>query len=120
MIDLVEMREIRWSQEDQGMTFELLTHRPLERAETPGKWRENLLDHLTHLSDELTELYLAGQEIPPAAPAQGASGRATLTRAFTPVLCGASLRNIGVQPLLDAVVDFLPSPLDVPPAAAIT
>ena len=114
VVDLVEMRETRWNQDDQGVT---MTHAPVDpaRQELARKWRDNLMDHLSHVSDELTELYLAGAEIPPA-KLRAAIRRGTLTRAFTPVLCGASLRNVGVQPLLDAVVDYLPAPADVPPA----
>jgi elongation factor G len=114
VVDLVEMREIRWSQEDQGNTIGYTPIDPSRLAEA-RKWRENLMDHLSHISDELTEMYLAGTEIP-AADLHAAIRKATLTRAFTPVLCGASLRNVGVQPVLDAVVDYLPSPTDVPPA----
>ncbi len=113
LIDLLEMREVRFSQDDQGST---ISSSPLEpsRQEGARKWRETLLDHLSHISDELTELYLAGKDIP-VALLKKAIRQGTLSRAFTPVLCGASLRNVGVQPLLDAVVDYLPSPLDVPP-----
>jgi elongation factor G len=114
VVDLVEMREIRWSQEDQGVTIGYAPIDPSRLAEA-RKWRENLMDHLSHVSDELTELYLAGAPIP-AEKIRSAICQATLSRAFTPVLCGASLRNVGVQPVLDAVVDYLPSPVDVPPA----
>ncbi len=85
-----------------------------ERAGAARAGRENLLDALASLSDELTGLYLGGAEIP-AELVRRIIRQAVLQRAFTPVLCGASLRNMGVQPLLDAVVDYLPSPLDVPP-----
>ena len=114
VVDLLEMRETRWSQDDQGIT---MGHAPIDatRQEAARKWRENLMDHLSHVSDEITELYLAGSEIP-AATLRTAIRKGTLARAFTPVLCGASLRNVGVQPVLDAVVDFLPAPADVPPA----
>jgi elongation factor G len=114
VIDLVEMREIRWSQEDQGVT---IGYAPIDasRQAEAKKWREHLLDQLTHISDALTELYLQGAEIPTEL-LQKVIRQGTLSRAFTPVLCGASLRNVGVQPVLDAVVDFLPSPLDLPPA----
>jgi len=114
VLDLVEMRETRWSPEDQGQTF---THSPLDAARLGDArtWRENLMDHLSHVSDEITEMYLSGVEIPPA-KLRAAIRQATLSRTFTPVFCGASLRNIGVQPLLDAVVDYLPAPTDVPPA----
>ncbi len=114
VVDLVEMREIRWSQEDQGITIRYAPIDASRQAEC-HKWRENLLDHLSHISDELTEMYVAGREIP-AALLRTVIRKAALTRAFTPVLCGASLRNVGVQPVLDAVVDYLPSPTDVPPA----
>ena len=114
MIDLVEMREVRFLQEDQGVTIGFAPIDP-SRMEAARAGRENLMDHLTHLSDELTESYLSGAEIP-AAALRKVIRQGTLSRSFTPVLCGASLRNVGVQPLLDAVVDFLPSPIDVPPA----
>jgi elongation factor G len=114
VIDLVEMRETRWSQEDKGLT---IGHAPIEEARLAEarKWRENLLDHLSRVDDEITELFLKGAEIP-VTLLHKAIRRGTLSRAFTPVLCGASLRNVGVQPLLDAIVDFLPSPLDRPAA----
>jgi elongation factor G len=113
-VDLLEMQEIRWSVEDQGAT---MIRTPIDPARLPDarKWRERLIDQLAHVSDEITELYLAGKEIP-SALLRKVIRHGTLSRAFTPVLCGASLRNIGVQPLLDAMVDFLPSPLDLPPA----
>ncbi|HVP19223.1 MAG TPA: elongation factor G [Spirochaetia bacterium] len=114
VIDLVEMREIRWDQDDQGNAFLSQAVDPARAAEA-RKWRENLLDHLSHVSDTVTELYLAGTGIP-ADVLRKAIRQGTLGSRFTPVLCGASLRNMGVQPVLDAVVDFLPSPLDRPPA----
>ncbi|MCX7040123.1 MAG: elongation factor G [Spirochaetes bacterium] len=113
VIDLLSMREIRFSQDDQGSTMSSSPLAP-SREEGARKWRETLLDHLSHISDELTELYLAGKDIP-VALLKKAIRQGVLSRAFTPVLCGASLRNVGVQPLLDAIVDYLPSPLDVPP-----
>ncbi|HUI69462.1 MAG TPA: elongation factor G [Spirochaetia bacterium] len=116
VIDLVEMREIRWSQDDQGNTV-LYSAVDSTRAEQARAWRETLLDHLSHVSDKVTELYLAGADIP-ADALKAAVRQGTLRGSFTPVLCGASLRNMGVQPILDAVIDFLPSPLDIPPARA--
>ena len=113
VIDLVEMREIRWSQEDQGVTIGHAPIDPVRQAEA-RKGRERLLDQLAHLSDEITERYLSGRDIP-AELTKKVIRQGTLAREFTPVLCGASLRNVGVQRLLDAVVDFLPSPLDLPP-----
>jgi elongation factor G len=106
VVDLVEMREIRWSQEDQGLS---IGYAPIDGS------RMAEADHLTHISDHLTEQYLAGAEIPPA-ELRKAIRQGTLSRTFTPVLLGSSLRNVGVQALLDAVVDYLPSPIDLPPA----
>ena len=113
-VDLIEMREVRWDQNDQGNTL-LFSSIDSSRAEEARRGRENLLDQLSHISDKVTELYLAGSEIP-ANVLRAAIRQGVLANAFTPVLCGASLRNMGVQPVLDAVVDFLPSPLDRPPA----
>ncbi len=113
VIDLLEMREVRWSLEDQGSN---LLYEPIHasREAEARAWREKLLDQLGSISDELTELYLKGAEIP-AALLKKVVRQGTLQRSFTPVLCGASLRNMGVQPVLDAVVEYLPSPVDVPP-----
>jgi elongation factor G len=113
VVDLVEMREVRWSQEDQGLTIGTAAIDE-SRMAVARKWRDNLIDALTHISDSLTEQVLSGVEIPPER-LRAVIRQGTLSRAFTPVLCGASLRNVGVQPLLDAVVDLLPSPIDVPP-----
>jgi elongation factor G len=113
VVDLVEMRELRWDVGDQGATVLASPIAP-DRAEAARAAREKLLDALASLSDELTGRYLAGGEIP-ADLVRKVLRQAVLQRAFTPVLCGASLRNMGVQPLLDAVVDYLPSPLEVPP-----
>jgi elongation factor G len=113
VVDLVGMRELRWDEADQGATVLVSPIAP-DRAEAARAGRDLLLDALSSLSDELTGLYLSGAEIPPDL-VRKVLRQAVLQRAFTPVLCGASLRNMGVQPLLDAVVDYLPSPLDVPP-----
>jgi elongation factor G len=114
VIDLIEMQELRWTEEDQGATVSASPIDP-SRAVDARRWREKLIDHLAGISDEITELYLKGSDIP-AALVRKVIRQGTLSRAFTPVLCGASLRNVGVQPLLDAVVEYLPSPQDLPPA----
>jgi elongation factor G len=121
VIDLLAWEEIRWDQNDAGAT---LVRSPIaaSRQEAARSQREQLLDTLSaaadaELADRLTELFLEGREIPVellvAAIRQG-----TLGRAFVPVLCGASLKNMGIQPLLDAVVSYLPAPDEVPPARA--
>ncbi len=112
VIDLVGMQEVRWNADDQGTTWSCSPIAPSREAEA-RRAREAMLDALSHLSDELTERYVAGAEIPPSL-LKRVIREGTLQRAFTPVLCGASLRNIGVQPLLDAVVDYLPSPAELP------
>src|SRR5947209_1412906 len=91
---------------------------PAELAEQPTAAREHMLDEVSHHDDELVELILEEQEIP-ADRLKAAIRKATLEIKLTPVLCGSSFKNKGVQPLLDAVIDFLPSPLDVPPVEGI-
>ena len=87
---------------------------PAELAEEAAAAREHLLEEVSHYDDELLEMILEEQEIP-AARLKRAIRAATLAIQLTPVLCGSSFKNKGVQPLLDAVIDYLPSPLDVPP-----
>jgi elongation factor G len=79
------------------------------------EWHDSLIDKLSSFSDEITEYYLEGREIP-ADLLKKSIRRGTIARKIVPVLCGSSLRNMGVQPLLDAIVDYLPSPREVPPA----
>lgn len=113
VVDLLGMREIRWDQNDLGAT--LLTSVIAESREKEARsFRDNLIDRLSNISDVITELYLEGKKIPTQLIKE-IIRQATLERLFTPVLCGASLRNIGVQPLLDAIVDFLPAPDEVNP-----
>ncbi len=87
---------------------------PPEGEELFRAQRDKLIERIAETDDRLTEKYLEGEEITPV-ELRAALRRATLARKLVPVLCGAALRNKGVQPLLDAIVDYLPSPLDVPP-----
>jgi len=91
---------------------------PAEFADAAAAAREHLLEEVSHFDDELVELILEEREIPEAL-LKAAIRKATLAIALTPVLCGSSFKNKGVQPLLDAVIDYLPSPLDVPPVHGI-
>ncbi|HBO41966.1 MAG: translation elongation factor G [Spirochaetes bacterium GWD1_61_31] len=116
VIDLVNMREIRWGG-DGGIELEYTPIAP-ENLTLAQQWRDKLLDAVASASDEITELYLGGQEIP-LGLLQRALRDQTIARKLVPVLCGASRRNIGVQPVLDAVVDYLPAPDEVPPAPAL-
>ena len=114
VIDLIEMREIRW---DAGTDGERMEYSAIaeERVALAHEWRDKLLDAISSRSDKITELYLGGEAIP-ADLIREEIRKATLAREIVPVFCGASRRNLGVQPLIDAVVDYLPAPDEVLPA----
>jgi len=116
IVDLIAMEELRWDADEGGQN---ITRSPLgpEMADLAAEWRDRMVDALASHSDEITELYLSGEAIP-AELIRKALRDQTIARKAVPVLCGASRRNVGVQPLLDAVVDYLPSPIDVPPVSA--
>jgi elongation factor G len=95
-----------------------VTEVPDELAEAFAHHREQLIEKLAEADDQLMISYVEGREIT-AAELKKAIRRATLANAITPVLCGSALRNKGIQPLIDAVVDYLPSPVDVPPVAGV-
>ncbi len=116
LIDLVEMEAIVYKDE-LGKEQEIVEI-PADYVERATAAREHLLEEISHFDDELLELILEEQEIP-VALVKEAIRKATLALALTPVLCGSSFKNKGVQLLLDAVVDYLPSPLDVPPMEGI-
>ena len=110
VIDLIEMKEIRWPS-SEGDTMEISPLSP-EREGQARLWREKLIDALSAVSDPVTEKYLAGEELSAALLFEELR-KAVIGRAVLPVFAGASRRNIGVQPLIDAVVDFLPAPDEV-------
>ncbi len=113
IIDLVKMRAIVWREETLGARFDEIDI-PREYAEKARHARERLIETLGEVDDEIMEKYIHGEEI--SASALGAAlRRATVAIKLFPVLCGSAFKNKGVQPLLDAVVDYLPSPVDVPP-----
>jgi elongation factor G len=111
IIDLINMKAIIYKDE-LGKDIEI-TEIPEEHRAASEEAREHLLNEVSDYDDELVELILEEAEIP-AEKLVAAIRKATLEIALTPVLCGSSFKNKGVQPLLDAVIDFLPSPLDVP------
>ncbi|MDR1785086.1 MAG: elongation factor G [Spirochaetaceae bacterium] len=113
VIDLIRLREIRWDEETEGEKMTETDIAPERRAEALA-WREKLIDALSTTNDEIAERFLEGRDIPEAL-LRAEVRRGALARAFVPFLCGASRRNQGVQPLLDAVVDYLPSPLEALP-----
>src|SRR5947209_574661 len=104
--------------EAEPRTEQEITEIPDERAAEAAAAREHLLEEVSHYDDGLVELILEEKEVSPRRLRQ-AIRKATLDIKLTPVLCGSSFKNKGVQPLLDAVLDYLPSPLDVPPVEGI-
>jgi elongation factor G len=113
VIDLVGMKGIRWNEETLGATYEILPI-PEDLLPLAEENREGLLESLADRNDRIAELYLAGEPVDEKL-LKDEVRKAALALGTVPVLCGAVLKNKGVQPLLDAVIDYLPSPLDVPP-----
>jgi elongation factor G len=116
IVDLVANRAILY--EDELGTQVNVTEIPEEMAEAAAAAREHLLEEVSHYDDGLVELILEEQEVSEERLKQ-AIRKATLEIKLTPVLCGSSFKNKGVQPLLDAVIAYLPSPLEVPPVEGI-
>lgn len=113
VIDLVKMKAILWHSEDLGATFEEQDIPQELRAEAEAA-REHLVESVAEHDEETLHKYLEGQELT-AAEILKAARKACVAMAITPVICGSSFKNKGVQPLLDSVVNLLPSPLDIPP-----
>jgi len=111
VVDLIERRVIRFDAESLG---EKLLISEVDESLRPevDSWRDKLIEAVAEIDDELLEHYVAGEEVS-AGAIKKAVRKGTLARKITPVLCGAALRNKGVQPLLDAVCDFLPAPEDI-------
>jgi elongation factor G len=118
LIDLVEMRALFWEDETKGAGY-TATDIPAHLLQTALDARDRMLEAACEVDDGLLERYLAS-EILTADEIRSALRRGTLEMRFTPVLCGAAFRNKGIRPLLDAVVDFLPSPEDVPPIEGVS
>ncbi|MCW2694887.1 MAG: fusA [Mycobacterium sp.] len=111
VVDLIRMRGLAWHNEAKGEEFDIVEI-PAELADKAAEFREKLIETLSENDDELMEKYLEGEEFSEADILAGIR-RATLASKLNPVLCGTAFKNKGVQPMLDAVNDFLPSPLDV-------
>ncbi|MEQ8748675.1 MAG: elongation factor G [Amphiplicatus sp.] len=112
VIDLLEMRAIIWEEETLGASFHF-EEIPADLLEKAKEYRNNLVEAAVELDDDAMTAYLEGKEIP-IETLKPLIRKAVRTLAWYPVLCGSAFKNKGVQPLLDAVVDYLPSPLDVP------
>ena len=112
LVDLVNNRGIVWHDESLGAKFDYVDI-PAELADKAAEYREKLIELAVEQDDDVMEAYLEGNE-PDAATLKRLIRKGTLNQSFVPVLCGSSFKNKGVQALLDAVVDYLPSPVDVP------
>src|SRR6201989_1850909 len=112
VIDLVRMRALLWQTEGKGDKYDVVGI-PDDHAEAAREYRDRLLETIAENDDEMMELYLEGNE-PSEEQLIAAIRRATIAGALTPVLCGTAFKNKGVQPMLDAIVDYLPSPVDIP------
>ena len=117
IVDLVEMRAIVYT-DDLGATWEV-TDIPEDMREISAEYREKLVEAVADQDEELMMMYLEGEEIE-VEQIRAAIRKATLEIQMTPVFVGSAFKNKGVQPLLDGVVDYLPSPLDVPPVEGKT
>jgi elongation factor G len=113
VIDLLEMKGILYKDETLGADYEAAAI-PEEHLDEAHKMRERMVEAIAETDDELLEKYLSGEEITNDELA-AALRRATIHNRLQPVICGSAFKNKGVQPLLDAVVAYLPSPLDIPP-----
>ena len=112
VVDLVGNRGIVWEDESLGAKYNYVDI-PADLADKAADYRQQLLETVVEQDDEVMEAYLEGQE-PDVATIKRLIRKGTMDRAFVPVLCGSAFKNKGVQPLLDAVVDYMPSPIDVP------
>ena len=117
VIDLMEMKAIVWSEDDLGASFRKVDI-PKDYVEEAVRHRERILELLADNDDRIMERYLSEEEID-IQSIKRAIRQATIKLRLVPIFCGAALRNKGIQPLLDGIVEFLPSPLDVPPVTGI-
>ncbi|KAH9607159.1 hypothetical protein KSS87_005084, partial [Heliosperma pusillum] len=113
VVDLVTMKAIVWSGEELGAQFSY-EDIPADLEELAAEYRAQLIENIVELDDEAMEGYLEGKE-PDEATIKELIRKGTISATFVPVMCGSAFKNKGVQPLLDAVVDYLPSPMDLPP-----
>jgi elongation factor G len=114
VVDLIGMKALVWEDEkDKGESWSV-QEIPSDLTVEAHQWRSHLIDALSNFDDALTEKFLRDQEIT-ADDLRRALRHATIANHLVPVLCGSAFKNKGVQPMLDAVIDFLPSPVDIPP-----
>ena len=114
LIDIVKMKALIWLDEELGAKWDEIDI-PDDMIDQANEYREQMMETIATQDEELMDKYLGGEEISEA-EIKSAIRKGTLAFDFVPILCGSAFKNKGVQPMLDAVVDFLPSPLDIPPA----
>ena len=112
LVDLVNNRGIVWEDESLGANFNFIDI-PEDMADKAADYREKMIEMVVENDDEVMEAYLEGK-LPDVATLKRLIRKGTLDQAFVPIVCGSAFKNKGVQPLLDAVVDYMPSPVDVP------
>jgi len=117
LVDLVRMKAVVWDNDGLGANFRD-EEIPADMKEKAEAARHYMIENSVELDDEAMEAYLSGEE-PSIDVIKKCIRKAVLTGAFYPILCGSAFKNKGVQPLLDAVVDYLPSPVDIPPTKGI-
>jgi elongation factor G len=117
VIDLIQMKAVVYDEASKGMNFEV-GEIPAEYRELAQEQQQLLLESLAEVDEELMERYLADEPVD-VALMQRAIRQGTISLALVPVLCGSAFKNKGIQQLLDAVVDYLPSPLDIPPVQGV-
>ena len=115
VVDLLKMKAIIWNEEDKGVTF-TYGDIPADLVATAEEWRQNMIEAAAEASEELMDKYLGGEELTEA-EIIGALRTRTLNGEIQPMLCGSAFKNKGVQRMLDAVVELLPAPTDIPPVA---
>ncbi|SAK84872.1 elongation factor G [Caballeronia temeraria] len=113
VVDLLKMKAIIWDEASQGTKFDYVDI-PAELVDTCNEWREKMIESAAEASEELMEKYLGGEELSEAEIVKAIRDR-TIACEIQPMLCGTAFKNKGVQRMLDAVIDFLPSPVDIPP-----
>ena len=118
LVDLLDMKAYQWNEEDQGNTYEEIPI-PEDMADEVETYRTNLLETLAEMDEQLMEKYFADSDSITREELVAVIRKSTLERKIQPVLCGSSFKNKGVQKLLDAIVEYLPSPLDMPAISGI-
>jgi len=117
VVDLIEMKAIIWDEESLGAKYHY-EEIPTYLKDKAEEYRIKVIETLADINDEIMERYLEGKEISPE-EIRKAVREATISFKIVPILCGAAFKNKGIQPLLDAIIDYLPSPLDIPPVKGI-